>query len=310
MFVFSIPDYKINSIYDVSRLELNSALLIALKTHADWFCDDFAVESVYGSPAGCIWNGNYQPLRQREYYYEWIPKVVEAYLWYEIKYNLTFTNTLLVKEHLYDTYANKIAYSCERVNAGGVIVSTRLMADHIKEKYSGLKVQWSIFTDYGPDLDSKIEKINELSETDMVTVPTEFNNKSEILARLIHPENIEFVVNENCIDDCPMRKEHFVNVNKYILMEHDEDTSCVVRKQINLDETVPHHWINRQQLEEYAKKGFTHFKIAGRSSEYQNLFLSYCDYFLKWERREEFADFVNEYVNHQTEKHPYTEITR
>ena len=287
MYLFSMPDgYAIRT--------LNKAVLYALKEHPDWFYDDFQIETAYGCPALCIWNGNRIELVSMNM--ENWQEIIQTYTEFNIRYRLTFTNFLLQPEHLYDTYANAVAAELDEVG-GYVMVSTPLMANYMR-RYPNLKVCWSTTTDFGKGQQEIIDKINELSENALVVLPYEFNNKPE-LDKFIHPENLEVLVNEFCIDNCPRRREHWTECNKRALYQKIEsDLECFFNSQYGfVKEKGGHrHHIDREMLEDYTRRGINHFKISGRL-DIKQAALAYFEYFVRREHYQSLTEFFVECNN-------------
>lgn len=273
MYYFSIPDS-----WDTRNINLS--LLKFMSAHRDLFYDDFVIQTAYGAPGCCIWNGN-RIDKSGTIHSAWKNLVLEPYAKYGVSYRLTYTNFLLEPRHLYDTYGNFIAAMCSNFGGGSVMVSTPLMAQYMK-KYPGLKVCWSTTTDFGSTEKQQMETINRLSEKSFVVLPYEFNN-SKFLDELLHPENIEVLVNEKCIDNCPNRRLHWTENNKYIIMQSDVDMPCAFERELDKENegmVVRHHLVERDLLPDYTDKGINHFKLEGRKNA-DNLLLEYMDYFVR-----------------------------
>lgn len=273
MYYFSIPDSQ-------DTRDINFTLLEYMSAHRDLFYGDFVIQTAYGAPGCCIWNGN-RIDKSSIMHSAWKNLVLEPYAEHGVSYRLTFTNFLLEPKHLYDTYGNFIAAMCNDFGGGSVMVSTPLMAQYMK-KYPGLELCWSTTTDFGSTKEQQLGTINRLSEKSPVVLPYEFNN-SKFLDELQHPENIEVLVNEKCIDNCPNRKLHWAENNKYILMQSDVDMPCAFEKEMDKEDegiVVRHHLVGRDLLPDYAVKGICHFKVEGRKNA-RNLLLEYMDYFVR-----------------------------
>lgn len=290
MYYFSIPDSGATSIY-------NTLLLEAMRQHRDWFYDDFVIETVYGCPHFCIWNGNRgsadPPFRPSF----WRSRV-ENYVSYGIRYRLTFTNFLLQPVDLYDAYANKIAETLNSIG-GYVMVSIPLMAKYMK-KYPALEVCWSTSTDFGKTEEERVASINRLSGNTLVVLPYEYNNKPD-LQKFTHPENLEIIVNEKCVENCPWRRQHWCNVNEVNLFRKDvEYTKCMVKDKKLLKDVYAHN-VNRKQLANYAALGINHFKVVGRTSPFQAE-KAYLEYFVLPERRESLLEFFLNIMRHNLDE--------
>lgn len=259
-YLFSIPD--------VSDLRMmNKILLHILTEHKEWFYDDFVIETAYGCPEGCIWNGNRVATFVPKF--DKFGETMDLYKASGVQYRLTFTNFLLKPEHLFDTYGNKIARMLNKTG-GYVMVSTDLMAEYM-EKYPNLQICWSTTTDFGNTQDAIIDKINELSADHIVVLPYEFNN-TEDLHKFIHPHNLEVLLNEKCVDHCQTRRQHWEICNRVALLEDDLPEFVCSHRQEYKDASIPRkHLIHRDMLQNYVDMGINHFKISGRSDILQAL---------------------------------------
>ena len=103
--------------------------------HPEYFYDWCGIGSIYGAPADCLWGGG------RAGYGETPPQEAAALLKeFGISARLTFSNSLLREEHLSDRKCNALCALFEnsgRVPAG-VILSSDLLLDYLKERYPGL----------------------------------------------------------------------------------------------------------------------------------------------------------------------------
>ena len=263
----------------------NKILLYTMQQHRDWFYDDFVIETAYGSPDSCIWNGNRPSVGRIQRPTE-IAGIFGMYRDFGIIYRLTFTNFLLNQWHLYDTYGNTIA----RIGngfGGYVMVSLPMMALYFRNNYPNLKVCWSTTTEFPEG----IKTVNTLSERELVVLPYEYNNKWELLEQLEHPENVEVLINEKCIDNCPRRREHWARNNAINLMMFDGDSPCFFGNAV--DRTNVTHLVPRNKLGEYTARGINHFKIEGRLNNY-SVRMAYLDYFVLPERQQEYMAFFDE----------------
>ncbi len=295
--LFSIPDAnsRDNGSGEYNIRLINRAFLACMQKHPEWFFDDFQIETAYGCPGSCIWNGNRSMGTIDEFDEGWADAVLGMYAHYGIKYRVTFTNFLLKPEHLRDKMGNAVAVAISKFGGGYVMVSTNLMANYMK-RYPKLNLNWSTTTDFGKDVPSQIKKINELSAKNLVVVPYEFNNRPE-LQQFEHPENLEVFVNEPCIDNCPYRREHWRAVNEVIL-SRKEITQVEVAK---MSCRFPEHYVNekplkhtilREQLGDYDALGIRHFKVSGRLHP-DVVMETYLEHFVRRGKEEQVRDYVS-----------------
>lgn len=286
-YLFSIPDSYVVRLF-------NRTLLVAMKKYPEWFYDDFIIDTAYGCSPSCIWNGGRGDtnIGNRE---GWTNEVLRMYTNFGVKYRLVFTNLLLRKEHLNDIDGNELCKMADRLGYD-VMVSLPMMADYLKSRYRNIRVCWSTTTKYGNTTDEIIAKINQLSKDTLVVLPYQYNNKPEI-EKLAHPENIEVLVNEMCIDNCPFRRKHWEKISKEILNgfgKDGEETSCYFQEQYVDLSLHREHLIRRERFPWYRDRGIIKFKISGRDDQ-QQCYESYVNYMVKPEKADVFNRFAEDY---------------
>ena len=83
--------------------DLYKAFLPLWRNHREFFYDWCEIGSIYGAPGDCIWGGGQVGFGDAE------PKAVAALMEeFGISARLTFSNSLLRKEHLADTRCNEL----------------------------------------------------------------------------------------------------------------------------------------------------------------------------------------------------------
>lgn len=293
MIKFSIPDSAIVR-------DLNILMLRAFRDHREWFYEDFIIETAYGCPLFSPWNGNRSTIELlKSPTLDGIADLYDSYREYQVDYRLTFTNFLLRTEHLYDTVGNALARVLNE-KGGYVTLSIPLMENHIRINYPNLKICWSVTTEYYEGVNT----INEVLSKDMIVIlPIEYNNNEEVLQKLVHKENVEILLNENCVDNCPRRKEHFTRANQIHLLERypqPDDEICFFSSDFfpGLPRT---RVVDRKGIEMCVKNGVDHFKIAGRQDD-NFTFGSYLEYLVLPDRGYDFAHYLKnngmDYMNY------------
>ncbi len=286
MIVYSIPDSAIVRY-------LNILTLRAFRDHKEWFYDDFIIETAYGCPLFSPWNGNRSTIESLgRVCLNDIANVYNVYGQFGIEYRLTFTNFLLRTEHLYDTVGNALARLLNE-KGGYVTLSIPLMENHIKTNYPNLKICWSVTTEY----ENGVKSINEKLNNDMIVIlPIEYNNDEKIIDELVHLENVEILVNEDCIDGCPRRREHFARANKIHLLEKfvdDVDEKCFFDPKMAFWGLPSTRVVHKDMMQKYVDRGITHFKIAGRQDD-RFVYISYLEYLVLPECKDLFTDYLKE----------------
>ncbi len=246
--------------------ELYRAFLPLYRGHHEYFYDWCEICSVYGAPAGCLWDGGRVGTGDAR------PEDVMELMWgYGISPCLTFSNSLLREEHLTDAKCNALCALTEKNERvpGGVILSSDLLLAYLKKKYPGLYFVSSttkVLTDF-----EQLEK--ELNRGEFRYVVPDFRlnrdwKRLNMLSRL-QKEKTEFLCNECCWAGCGERKACYENVSRRNLGETHEEHICVSptaeRGYRFSDAMTNPGFIGKEDIRNvYLPKGFSHFKIEGR----------------------------------------------
>lgn len=271
--------------------ELYKVFLPLFHEHREYFYDWCDIGSIYGAPADCIWGGGRVgdgDCNARE--------VLSLVNKYGISARLTFSNSLLREEHLFDRRCNELCrmfcrerdrdkeiYNTGDLNRSGndgcgygrvrngVIVHSELLLDYLKASYPELYLVSSttkVLTDFD-------ELVKELDREDFSYVVPDFrlNKRFDRLEDFSeHQKNkVEFLCNECCYFGCTDRRACYEDVSRRILgeAEKDYDHKC----------TAPDHdggyrfskamlnpgFIGIDDIRNiYMPMGFMNFKIEGR----------------------------------------------
>lgn len=238
--------------------ELYKEFLPLYRKHREYFYDWCEIGSIYGAPADCVWGGG------RVGFGEHDPKeMLKLMQEYGISARLTFSNSLLTREHLSDKKCNELCriFDIGRDNErsrgfgndkdieccidndndisginkrikvkecrNGIIIYSDLLFDYIKENYPGFYFVSSttkVLTDFG-------EFENELNREEFRYVVPDFRlNKSfdKLKALSQHQKDkVEFLCNECCWFGCTDRKKCYETVSRKNLGEDCPEHYCV-----------------------------------------------------------------------------------
>ncbi|MBO4436474.1 MAG: hypothetical protein J5791_06290 [Fibrobacter sp.] len=265
--------------------ELYKAFLPLWHEHREYFYDWCDIGSIYGAPSDCIWGGGRVGFGDADP--EKVAKLVKEY---GISPRLTFSNSLVRKEHLSDARCNALckmfdsgAGDCSDVDAGkndaddyacknraGIIVHSDLLLDYIKEKYPGFYFVSSttkVITDFK-------EFTAELNRDEFRYVVPDFrlNKQFDKLNALTdaQKQKVEFLCNECCWFGCYDRKACYENVSRKSLGENCEDHECVsptAQRGYRFSDAMKNPgFIGIDDIQHvFVPAGFRHFKIEGRS---------------------------------------------
>ena len=252
--------------------ELYKEFLPLYRKHREYFYDWCDIGSIYGAPADCIWGGG------RVGFGEHDPKeVLKLMQEYGISARLTFSNSLLTKEHLPDKKCNELCriFDIGRDNersrgfGNGIIIYSDILLDYIKENYPDFYFVSSttkVLTDFS-------EFKNELNREEFRYVVPDFRlNKSfdKLKALSQHQkEKVEFLCNECCWFGCYDRKNCYEIVSRQNLGEDCPDHVCVApdsQSGYRFSKAMENPaFISVDDIRNtYMPMGFSNFKIEGR----------------------------------------------
>ena len=247
--------------------ELYKVFLPLYRSHREYFYDWCQIGSIYGAPQECLWGGG------RVGFGDASPRNVAALMdEYDISARLTFSNSLLEEKHLSDKKCNKLLDLFDRDGAvkNGIIVHSDLLLNYIRDKYPNyyfVSSTTKVLTDF-----NQFEE--ELNRPDFKFVVPDFRlnkdfDKLDLLTD-VQKEKVEFLCNECCWYDCFDRKRCYENVSRKNLDEDCQDHICVAPESMRWyrfsDAMENPGFIGIDDiLNVYGPKGFSHFKIEGRS---------------------------------------------
>ena len=219
-----------------------------------------------GAPADCLWGGG------RAGFGEQGPREVLALMQeYGISARLTFSNSLLREEHLTDKKCNALCALFEQNGAvqNGVIIHSDLLLEYIKKTYPGLYFVSSttkVLTDFR-------ECHKEIQREDFRYVVPDFRlNKAldqwNTLSQA-EKDKVEFLCNECCWPGCRDRKRCYEIVSRKNLGE-DVEHACQApnaTEGYRFSKAMKNPaFISIDDIRTiYLPRGFSHFKIEGRS---------------------------------------------
>lgn len=247
--------------------DLYAAFLPLFREHREFFYDWCDIGSIYGAPADCLWGGG------RVGFGETTPEAAaELTRKYGVSARLTFSNSLIRAEHLEDRKCNALCALFEKNGAvsSGIIISSDLLLDYLRERYPGFYYVSSttkVLTRF-PDLEAELNR----PEFSFVVPDFRLNNQFDLLDRLTDAQRkkAEFLCNECCWIDCPARKECYENVSRKNLGEACPDHVCVSPEaaggyRFSSAMKSPAFIGIRDIQDAYLPRGFSHFKLEGRS---------------------------------------------
>ena len=233
--------------------------------------------TVHGCPLS-LWNGGRSTHWDRKSMAEY-EKIIYEYVKRKVAVELTFTNYNIDAKVLQDVMCNEmldLVAHHNYNNSNGIIVSEELLADYAKDKYPGLKLVASVVKvtkengrgnlDYYLNLEKKYDKI---------MLHPDDNLNPELLQKIENKDKYTLLVNEPCIRNCQIRKQHYqlVSDGTFNIL----DSSFAKREEVlmkgnrcqNLDNLLFSGdkrtlTLSALEIKNLYDLGFRHFKIQGR----------------------------------------------
>ena len=246
--------------------ELYRVFLPLFREHREYFYEWCDIGSVYGAPSDCIWGGGRTSFGNHD------PREVLALTQeYGISARLTFSNSLLRKEHLLDKKCNDLCrmFASNLRVPNGVIIYSDLLLDHIKTNYPGL-----YFVSSTTKVLTEFEKfLDEVKRDEFLYIVPDFRlNKAFDKWNTLtcsQKDRVEFLCNECCYFGCVDRKRCYETGSRKNLGENCPDFRCASPDAEDgyrfSKAMINPGFIGIDDIKSsYLKMGFSNFKIEGR----------------------------------------------
>ena len=229
--------------------ELYRVFLPLFCAHREYFYDWCDIGSIYGAPANCIWGGGRVGCGTQT-----AGEVLALMRKYGISARLTFSNSLLRKEHLSDPRCNALCRLFAETPQNGVIVHSELLLDYLKKTYPELYFVSSttkVLTDFA-QFRQELER-----EEFRYVLPQEQKDK------------VEFLCNECCWFGCKERKACYEAVSRKNLGERGTEHRCTAPDAAGgyrFSKAMENPgFVSIADIQKcYLPMGFSNFKIEGR----------------------------------------------
>ena len=246
--------------------ELYREFLPLFREHREYFYDWCEIGSIYGAPSDCIWGGGRTSFGDAD-----PQKVLALMQEYKISARLTFSNSLLRKEHLQDRKCNALCELFEKQMEveNGVILHSELLLNYLQNTYPNFYFVSST-TKVLIDFQRLLEEVNR-EEFRYVVPDFRLNKMFDKLNPMSdsQKEKVEFLCNECCWFGCKDRKACYESVSRKNLGESCQEHDChapgaeggyLFSKAL----TNP-GFISATDIKDvYQPMGFSNFKIEGR----------------------------------------------
>ena len=246
--------------------ELYRIFLPLFRRHREYFYEWCDIGSIYGAPEGCLWGGGRVGAGECD-----ADRALALAREYGVSARLTFSNSLLQKEHLSDRQCNALCarFAESRDPQNGVIVHSDLLAEYLKRTYPNLYLISSttkVLTDF-----AQLERELARAEFRYVVPDFRLNHALDRLAALpaSMKDKVEFLANECCWIGCRDRRACYEAVSRKNLGEAAPEHRCAAPDaaegyRFSKAMANPAFIGIADILNTYLPMGFSHFKIEGR----------------------------------------------
>ncbi len=246
--------------------EFYKAFLKLYREHREYFYDWCDIGSIYGAPYDCIWGGGRTSFGSHE-----AAEVLALTRKYGISARLTFSNSLLKKEHLSDKKCNELCriFGDNDPLQNGIIIYSDLLLQYLKMHYQEFYYVSSttkVLTDFE-------QLVNEVNREEFRYIVPDFRlNKAFGRLRNMsqaQKDKIEFLCNECCPVSCVDRKVCYENVSLKNLGEDCPEHNCTADDMgdgYRFSKAMRNpSFIGVEDIKNiYMPMGFSNFKIEGR----------------------------------------------
>ena len=260
----SVAYYHLPGLFEF--YELYRIFLPLFRRHREYFYEWCDIGSIYGAPADCLWGGGRVGAGECD-----ADCALALAREYGVSARLTFSNSLLQKEHLSDRRCNALCarFAESRDPQNGVIVHSDLLAEYLKRTYPNLYLVSSttkVLTDF-----AQLQRELARAEFRYVVPDFRLNKALDRLAALPAPmkDKVEFLANECCWIGCRDRRACYEAVSRKNLGEAAPEHRCAAPDaaegyRFSKAMANPAFIGVADILNTYLAMGFSHFKIEGR----------------------------------------------
>ena len=260
----SVAYYHLPGLFEF--YELYRLFLPLFRRHREYFYEWCDIGSIYGAPADCLWGGGRVGTGECD-----ANRALALAREYGVSARLTFSNSLLQKEHLSDRRCNALCarFAESRDPQNGVIVHSDLLAEYLKRTYPNLYLVSSttkVLTDF-----AQLQRELARAEFRYVVPDFRLNKALDRIAALPAPmkDKVEFLANECCWIGCRGRRACYEAVSRKNLGEAAPEHRCAAPDaaegyRFSKAMANPAFIGIADILNTYLPMGFSHFKIEGR----------------------------------------------
>lgn len=259
------------------------ALIKFQEMYPEAFRPNATIGAVYDNFPYCLWDGG---RIFNEYTYASIEDITirkEFLETHGIPLRLIFTSPVIQEQHLYDRFCNLVTQVCEN-DINEIVVNSEILENYLREHYP--KYSFISSTTKCNVFDASLKEV-ETNKYKYICLDYNQNHNFKLLDTLNQSQKnqIEFLCNAICPPGCPNRKEHYrLNGLFYLNFMKPYDLNYCGVQQHTLHPLVENYknHINADDIyTTYVDKGFSMFKLEGRTLPTVEVMLNCAKYLIK-----------------------------
>lgn len=241
-----------------------------------------SIGAVYGNFQYCIWDGGRIFPNFNFASFEDIVEIKDYFNKKNIPIRLVFTNPMIDKEEqLKDRFCNLTARLCES-ELNEIVVNSPLLESYLREYYP--KYNFISSTTKCSNWEEALKEIDS-DKYKYVCLDYNSNRLTDKLFNLIQnqKDKVEFLCNAICPPGCPNRKEHYrLNGLYYLNYMKPYSIECSIKTDTIHPNTMAYkNNLSPEDIEKYSNKGFSMFKLEGRTLNDKEVALNLARYLFK-----------------------------
>lgn len=278
-----------NAVYNIPGIFLCSKLIyLLMDIIEEKFNYKLPIRFIYGSPI-LKWNSG--RLIINDYNNEFSLNNIEKELLMAksrgITPLLTFSNTIIEKDDLFDKKSNDVLKIISEID-GGIIVTSELLYNYIKEKFPDISIHASVIKTSCKKNRNK-EYYSLLSNKFDYFVIHPDDNFDYLLLESLPKRNAEVLINERCYYGCKFRKAHYDSIsieqisqsNKCYRNTHFLNNCNAIPEEKQLFSKKRNISLTISEIRKLHNLGYGLFKIQGRTDNLNLFFFDLMRYMLE-----------------------------
>lgn len=299
-----LKNYGAEIDWNVGSLFCHEAVLEGILKICKFYNADTGIKYAFGSIPSIMAGGRIPPMNIGV---KDAVKAMERHLGNGIACRLTLSNPHLTQADIDADSINAELMEWLDGNSvqgarNGIILSSDILARHVREKYSNLDVVLSILrpayeTGYGKDRDT-LEWYSEKLESDLydtVVVNGAKLYEEGFMEALPLKDKVELIACHDCVRNCPRAKAHYEGMLACSLALHKGDQASASSAQARCASILEdcRIWKRRHPMEtaayaedeirKLAAMGYRNFKLAGRTASDEKFKSNLCHYVYRHE---------------------------